>query len=236
MKSHDDPAPRSPAAGPLTGVGGTGTTAHVVEKRLTVPAQEHPSTLPLAPLVNTRSKSGSHHPCEGVQANGQPCGMPVSIQVVLGDGHTTAWRCRHHRKDCTPLKDVGPVLPHPPVTNLRTKADAERFMQWLLKAASQNAYNASQIKGMLMIVGRWDRVRQRWEETLSERINGLYARMRGEIKAVREELKQNGDDDGSDDDGIPRPGGSLGERADKLDELIGYWREEMKRITRDRAA
>ena len=52
-------------------------------------------------------------------------------------------------------------------------------------------------------------------------MDALYARMRAEVKAVRDYLKQGGEDDGSDDGDAPQPGGSLGERADKLDELIG---------------
>jgi hypothetical protein len=176
-------------------------------------------------LQLTPSKSGSKNPpCEGTKHGGTRCGMRTTKEVILADGRTRAWYCRHHRaKDMTLVKDTIRV-PQPPVTRLTSKDDAERFLQWLLKSAVAKAYNAAEVKGILMIVARWDRVRMRWEQDLVERMTELYDRMRGEIKAVRDSIKGR---DGYDEDDV-------GGRADKLDELIACWRQEFK--TRQREA
>ena len=160
------------------------------------------------------SKSGSHNPpCDGTKANGARCGMRTTKEVILADGRTRAWLCRHHRtKDMTLLKDTVRVA-QPPVTMLRTKADAERFLQWLLKSAVAKAYNAAEVKGILMIVSRWDRVRQREEQTVRAGIQALYDRMKAEVQRIRDEAR------------------GVSDQTALMEELIGYWRAEFGRVT-----
>jgi len=139
--------------------------------------------------------------------------MRTTKEVILADGRTRAWLCRHHRtKDMTLLKDTVRVA-QPPVTMLRTKADAERFLQWLLKSAVAKAYNAAEVKGILMIVSRWDRVRQREEQTVRAGIQALYDRMKAEVQRIRDEAR------------------GVSDQTALMEELIGYWRAEFGRVT-----
>jgi hypothetical protein len=212
------------AQAPPPGVDVAGSVALAPDNGQTIPA-DAPSRidpgLQLAP-----SKSGSKNPpCSGTKKNGAPCGMRVTLEVILAD-QTRTWRCRQHRdKTMTPVKETVRV-PQPPVTMLKTKADAERFLQWLLKSAVTKAYNAAEIKGILMIVARWDRVRQREEQAQFDAMRALYERMKAEVKAVRDSIKAGHGGDEDDD---------LGGRADKLEELIACWRQEFTARKREAA-
>ena len=231
MKSTTDRQLRTASTPPSRGVTDETTLALVPDKAPPDLPDAPSSTAPALTLRPT--KPGGHLPqCEGTGKTGRQCGNLRTREYWI-DGSTKSWRCRHHGKGLTPVQDaLGITVGQPPVTRLKTKADAERFLQWLLQAAVTKAYGASDIKGILMIVARWDRVRQRWEQELAESMDRLYQRMRAEVKATREYVKEHGDTGGEDD----APGAdTLGQRADKLEELIGCWRAEFNRLKRTAA-
>src|SRR6266550_2076523 len=122
--------------------------------------------------------------CTGTKKDGSPCGMINTLAVVLDNGAVSN-RCRQHRDGLTiaGTADVGQPMPS---TKFRSRADAERFTEWVLQQGAQKRMNAALVGKLMDAVKAFNKLRERMENDLFEEYNTLFHRAADQLKHLRE--------------------------------------------------
>ena len=126
-----------------------------------------------------KSHSGGQHICEGRQKSGEPCTMINTMRCLEG------WYCRHHRRGKT-VAHSGDLDQPMPSTKFTTKADAERFTQWVLTQGARGHINAAQTNALMKAVSTWNKIQERMEQQLLDEFKALCHRAASEYAKLRE--------------------------------------------------
>src|SRR6266550_2236301 len=122
--------------------------------------------------------------CTGTKKDGSPCGMINTLAVVLDNGAVSN-RCRQHRDGLTiaGTADVGQPMPS---TKFRSRADAERFTEWVLQQGAQKRMNAALVGKLMDAVKAFTKLRLCAENDQLDQFNDLLKRANDQLTNLRE--------------------------------------------------
>ncbi len=91
------------------------------------------------------------HTCEATTEDGRPCGIRM-VSFVEGQGY----RCRHHRPDALdPQPSKREKAVKPPVSKLRTFADAEQLASWVAIESAAGRLSEPRARAILLAIKEW---------------------------------------------------------------------------------
>jgi hypothetical protein len=122
--------------------------------------------------------------CTDKKRDGTPCGMINTKRVILDNG-TVTYRCKHHRDGLTIAgsSDVGQPMP---TTRFKTRADVERFIEWILQQGARGRIDAARINALRGAANSWIKARQRLEEESFAKLEEFMDWVHQQRQALRE--------------------------------------------------
>jgi hypothetical protein len=155
-----------------------GTVDPSAAVRRNAPPLDHP------PPKCGSTQEGRMTICTWTKKNGKPCGMINTLPVILDNGQVTA-RCRHHRDGLTIVGTTNVGQPMP-TSKFKSRADAERFTQWVLEQGGRGHINAAQVNALMKAVSQWNKLRERLEQELYDDFMALVERAHKEHARLEE--------------------------------------------------